>query len=105
MRFQLSWLLLAFVHSGAEACLLDGDEGSETLLCDLVGVPSNSGGRNISVESLYEYGSRAGFWRIKRLFTERGLPLTVYACGKALERNPEAAKAMVMRIFSIILDH
>eukprot|EP00960_Hanusia_phi_P037661 753053-Hanusia_phi.AAC.2 len=47
------------------------------------------------MESMYEYGSRAGFWRLFRMFTERNIPCTVYACALALERNPEAAQAMV----------
>ncbi|MEL7226763.1 MAG: polysaccharide deacetylase family protein, partial [Cyanobacteria bacterium J06576_12] len=51
--------------------------------------------RNLNMESMYEYGSRAGFWRLHRLFTERQLPLTVYAVAMALERNPDAGKAMV----------
>ena len=53
------------------------------------------GKRNLNVESMFEYGSRAGFWRVHRMFTRHGLPLTVYAVGQALERNPEAARAMV----------
>ena len=55
----------------------------------------------MSMEWLYEYGSRAGFWRLYRLFTERGLPATVFAVGMALERNPEAARAMVAADFEI----
>ena len=51
--------------------------------------------RHANIESLYEYGSRAGFWRLHRLLTKYKTPLTVYAVGMALERNPEAAKAMV----------
>jgi peptidoglycan/xylan/chitin deacetylase (PgdA/CDA1 family) len=53
------------------------------------------GVRNLQVESIYEYGSRAGFWRLMRIFAERGLPLSVFAVGMALERHPEAARAIV----------
>ena len=51
--------------------------------------------RHINMETLYDYGARAGFWRLHRIFTERKLPLTVYAVGMALARNPVATKAMV----------
>ena len=59
------------------------------------------GARSLSVESIYEYGARAGFWRVRRLFAERGLTLTVYAVGMALERNPAAARAMVESGFEV----
>jgi peptidoglycan/xylan/chitin deacetylase (PgdA/CDA1 family) len=52
------------------------------------------GVRNLNMESMYEYGSRAGFWRLHRLFTRRGLPLTVYAVAMAMARNPDAVAAM-----------
>lgn len=82
-------------EEGGENCVLHGDRASEAFLSEMIGAQPLSGVRNISMESLYEYGSRAGFWRLYRLFTQRNIPLTVYAVAMALERNPEAAKAMV----------
>lgn len=91
-------LAVSFVinyEEGAESCLVNGDLFSEHLLGEVVGVTPLKGQRNMSIESQYEYGSRCGFWRLYRLFTERKLPVTVYACAKALELNPNAAKAMI----------
>jgi peptidoglycan/xylan/chitin deacetylase (PgdA/CDA1 family) len=91
-------LALQFVinyEEGGENCILEGDIGSEHLLSDIVGAASYVGARHMNMESLYEYGSRAGFWRLYRIFTERNLPCTVFAVGRALEQHPEAAKAMV----------
>jgi putative urate catabolism protein len=82
-------------EEGGENCVLDGDKGSEHLLSDIVGATSYVGQRHVNMESLYEYGSRAGFWRLHRIFTERKLPVTVYAVGLALEKNPDAGRAMV----------
>src|SRR5512146_127743 len=81
-------------EEGGENCILHGDAASEAFLSESVGAAPLLGVRNLNMESMYEYGSRAGFWRLHRLFTSRGLPLTVYAVGQALERNPEAARAM-----------
>lgn len=63
-------------EEGGENCILNGDAGSEHLLSDIVGATSYVGERNMNMESLYEYGSRVGFWRLHRLFTQRRLPLT-----------------------------
>ncbi|CAM9723736.1 unnamed protein product [Discosporangium mesarthrocarpum] len=82
-------------EEGAESCILHGDTESECLLSEIVGAQPLQGARNITMESMYGYGSRAGFWRLHRLFVSKGLPVTVYACGMALERNPAAGKAMV----------
>ncbi|OQS00933.1 chitin deacetylase [Thraustotheca clavata] len=82
-------------EEGGENCILEGDKGSEHLLSDIVGATSYIGARHLNVESLYEYGSRAGFWRLHRIFTERSLPCTVFAVGRALEHNPEAVQAMM----------
>jgi putative urate catabolism protein len=90
-------LALQFVinyEEGGENCILHGDPASESFLSELVGAQPLTGVRNLNMESMYEYGSRAGFWRLHRLFTERGLPLTVYGVTMALERNPEAVAAM-----------
>ncbi len=82
-------------EEGGENCILHGDEASEAFLSETVGAMPIAGARNMNMESMYEYGSRAGFWRLHRLFTERQLPVTVYAVAMALERHPEAAEAMV----------
>ncbi len=81
-------------EEGGENCVLHGDPASESFLSETIGAQPLEGVRNMNMESMYEYGSRAGFWRLHRLFTERGLPLTVYGVTMALERNPEAAAAM-----------
>ncbi len=97
-------LALNFVlnyEEGGERSILHGDPGSEAYLHEVPGAPARQGQRDLNVESIYEYGARAGFWRIRRLFMERGLPLTVYAVGMALERNPAAARAMVDAGFEV----
>jgi allantoinase len=81
-------------EEGAEANILNGDAGSEAFLSEMVGASSRPGARAMAMESLYEYGSRAGFWRLHRLFTRRGLPVTVFGVAKAMEANPEAVGAM-----------
>lgn len=80
-------------EEGAENCVLNGDAGSEAFLSDMVGAASHPA-RAMAMESLYEYGSRAGFWRLHRMFAERGVPVTVFGVAKALEMNPEAVTAM-----------
>jgi putative urate catabolism protein len=82
-------------EEGGENCILHGDAASEAFLSESVGAQPLLGVRNLNMESMYEYGSRAGFWRLHRLFTSRGLPLTVYAVAMAMERNPDAVAAMV----------
>ncbi len=79
-------------EEGGENCVLDGDEGSETFLSDIVPAQSFPN-RHLSMESLYEYGSRAGLWRVLRAFERRDIPLTVFGVARALERNPEAVAA------------
>lgn len=88
-------------EEGAENNILHGDAASESFLSEMVGTEAREGVRHMSMEWLYEYGSRAGFWRLLRLFTERHMPATVFAVGMALERNPEAAAAMVEAGFEI----
>lgn len=82
-------------EEGGESNVLHGDPASETFLSEIVGAPPFVGARHMSMESLYEYGSRAGLWRLLRLFEKRKLPLTVFAVGMAVARNPEALAAMV----------
>lgn len=81
-------------EEGAENSLLNGDRGSEAFLSDMVGAQSHPA-RAMAMESLYEYGGRAGFWRLHRLFTARGLPVTVFGVAQALELNPAAVAAML----------
>jgi allantoinase len=81
-------------EEGAENSVLHGDQGSETFLSEIIGAPAYPA-RHMSMESIYEYGSRAGVWRILREFERRGLPLTVFGVAMALERNPEVTAAFV----------
>lgn len=82
-------------EEGSENCILHGDEASEAFLSEVVGAVPWVGQRHMNIESMYEYGSRAGFWRLYRLFTQRQIPVTVYGVAMALERNPEAVTAML----------
>ncbi|MAS05549.1 MAG: allantoinase PuuE [Ahrensia sp.] len=81
-------------EEGGESSILDGDPASEKLLSEIVGADAWPGQRNLNMESLYEYGSRSGFWRLWRMFTERDMPVTVYGVTVAMMRNPEAVAAM-----------
>ena len=81
-------------EEGGENCVLHGDSASEAFLSEIVGATPIDGQRHMNMESLYEYGSRAGFWRLHRLFTRAGTPVTVFGVAMALERNPEAVAAM-----------
>ena len=81
-------------EEGSEASIPDGDGISEASLTDSPDSPNGPGSRDLAAESMYEYGTRVGFWRLHRLFQERGIPLTVNACALALERNDEAAAAI-----------
>jgi len=81
-------------EEGGENCVLHGDSASETFLSEIVGAQAFDA-RHLSMESMYEYGSRAGAWRILREFEKRGLPLTVFGVAMALERNPELTRAFV----------
>ncbi|NCA69823.1 MAG: chitin deacetylase [Sphingobacteriia bacterium] len=82
------------VEEGAERTILNGDDGSEDYLPELAGMQRRLGQRHYSAESLHHYGSRVGFWRLLRLFEDRGLPLTAFAAGRALELDPEAGAAL-----------
>ena len=81
-------------EEGAENNILHGDSGSETFLSEIIGAKAYEA-RHMSMESMYEYGSRAGFWRLHRLFQHYQLPVTVYGVAMAMERNPEAVEAML----------
>lgn len=82
-------------EEGAENCVLHGDAASEAFLSEIVSASPVADQRHMSMESIYEYGARAGFWRLHRLFTERALPVTVFGVAMALERNPAAVEAML----------
>ena len=81
-------------EEGAENCVLHGDAASEAFLSEIVGAVPLAGERHMNMESLYEYGARAGFWRLHRLFTASDVPVTVFGVAMALERNPDAVAAM-----------
>jgi allantoinase len=88
-------LALNFVlnhEEGGENCVLDGDPASETFLSEIIGAQAFPM-RHMSMESLFEYGARAGLWRVLRAFEQRRLPLTVFAVARALERHPDAVAA------------
>lgn len=82
------------IEEGAESSILNGDARSEAYLHELPGRPPRTGERDLSVEGMYEYGSRVGIWRILELFSARGLPLTAFAVGRALELNPQIGHAL-----------
>jgi allantoinase len=81
-------------EEGGESCLLHGDQASERFLSEIVGAEAYAA-RHLSMESIYEYGSRAGVWRILREFETRRLPLTIFGVSMALERNPDVTNAFV----------
>lgn len=81
-------------EEGGENSPLYGDAASEAFLSDIVGAQPWPGKRHMNMESMYEYGTRAGFWRLYRLFTERDMPVTIYGVTKSLQQNPEAVAAM-----------
>ena len=81
-------------EEGGENCILHGDAASEAFLSEIVGAAPWPGQRHMNMESIYEYGARAGFWRLWRLFTSRRVPVTVYGVATALARGPEQVAAM-----------
>ena len=82
-------------EEGGENCILHGDPASETFLSEIIGAVPFQDARHMSMESIYEYGSRAGFWRLHRLFTRFKIPVTIFGVAMALERNQEAVEAML----------
>jgi len=81
-------------EEGGENCILHGDAASEAFLSEIVGAAAWPGQRHWNMESIYEYGARAGFWRLHRLFTSRDIPVTVYGVATALARSPAQVTAM-----------
>lgn len=82
-------------EEGGENSILHGDEGAETFLSEIINAAPVIGARHMSMESIYEYGSRAGAWRLLRLFRKYDLPVTVFAVAMALERYPAMAEAFL----------
>ncbi len=82
-------------EEGGENCILHGDAASEAFLSEIVGAAAWPNQRHMNMESIYEYGARAGFWRLYRLFTSRGIKPTVYGVATALERSPDQLAGML----------
>ena len=82
-------------EEGGENAVLHGDRASEAFLSEIIGAQPVENARHMSMESLYEYGSRAGVWRVLELFSRHGLPLTIYGVAMAMERNPAAVEAFL----------
>jgi allantoinase len=82
-------------EEGSEYSMMDGDGRSEATLTETAQSPFPPGSRDLAAEGMFEYGVRVGFWRVMRLFAERDLPMTIFACALALERHPPAAAAIV----------
>jgi allantoinase len=91
---RLALQIVVNYEEGSEYTILDGDGRTEVGLAEAPGGRTPKGARDLAMESMYEYGSRVGFWRLFRLFTERQVPITVFACAVALERNPAVARAI-----------
>ena len=92
---RLALSIVLNYEEGGERSIQHGDAESEAFLQEVVGMAPLAGVRNLQVESMYEYGSRVGLWRLMRLFAERRIPISVFAVGMALERHPAAARAIV----------
>lgn len=92
---QIALQFVINYEEGGQSCILHGDTYSEAFLSEVIGAEPLAGRRYMNIESMYEYGSRAGFWRLYRLFSDRGIPVTVYGVAMALERNSEAVAAML----------
>jgi putative urate catabolism protein len=91
---KLALQIIVAFEEGSENTILHGDAQSENFISDIIGAPALMGVRNMNMESLYEYGTRVGFWRVFNEFKARGLQTTVLANGLALEHYPEAGRIM-----------
>jgi allantoinase len=98
---RLALVIALNVEEGAEPSIPDRDPATETALTDGIREEVPAGSRDFVAESLFEYGSRVGFWRIVNLMTERGIPLTVNACAQALTRNPGVAESIKQHDFDL----
>jgi allantoinase len=92
---RLALQIVMNYEEGGERSILHGDSHAEAFLGEVVGTEPLAGVRNVQMESIYEYGSRVGLWRLLRLFEERRVPMSVFAVAMALERHPAAARAIV----------
>ncbi len=92
---RLALSIVVNYEEGGERNVLHGDTESETFLQEVVGIPASVGGRNLTVESMYEYGTRVALWRLLKTFADRKITVTFYAVAMALARHPEAARAIV----------
>ena len=90
---RLALQIVLNYEEGGENCVLNGDKYSETFLSEIIGAKAIKG-RHISMESIYEYGSRVGFWRLDKLFKEKKIPVTIFGVGLALKKNPEVCEAI-----------
>ena len=90
---KLALQIVLNYEEGSENCVLHGDKSSEVFLSEIIGAQPIKG-RHINMESLYEYGSRRGFWRIHELFQEKKIPITIFGVGMALEKNLEVCRAI-----------
>ncbi len=90
---RLALQIVLNYEEGAENNILHGDKHSETFLSEIIGAQAFKS-RHINMESMYEYGSRRGFWRLHKLFQEKKIPITIFGVAMALERNPEVCKAI-----------
>ncbi|MFL2466830.1 MAG: allantoinase PuuE [Candidatus Pseudothioglobus sp.] len=88
-------------EEGGENSILHGDDASETFLSEIIGAKAYQGARHMSMESLYEFGSRSGVWRILRLFEEFNIPITIFAVGLAIARNRQLADYLVDHNYDI----
>ena len=91
---RLALQIVLNYEEGGENCVLHGDSASEAFLSEIVGATAREGVRHMSMESIYEYGSRVGVWRLKKLFDRYKVPITVFAVGMAVERYPEPVQAL-----------
>ncbi len=90
---RLALQIVLNYEEGAENSILHGDKHSETFLSEIIGAQPIKG-RHINMESMYEFGSRRGFWRLHKLFKEKNIPITIFGVAMALERNPEVCNAI-----------
>ena len=97
---KLALQIVLNYEEGGENCVLNGDKYSETFLSEIIGAKPIKG-RHISMESIYEYGSRAGFWRLDQLFKDKKIPVTIFGVGLALKNNPEVCEAIKMGDYEI----
>ena len=91
---RLALQIVLNYEEGGENCVLHGDPASETYLSEIINAEARQGARHMSMESIYEYGSRVGVWRLKNLFDRYRIPVTVFAVGMAVENYPDPVQAL-----------